>query len=169
MLLLFCSCYVKIHAQDTLDISRHRACPICICSVISAVTLETLSLCFLIHNKVCRTFVDCGLWLRPALSMQLKTSYPCVATKRRQVHSAKSIPHCPVVLCRSSSQQGCFSAITPMEICSSYRLAVTHHQYTATLATSIPHCPVVLCRSGSQQGCVSDFHLWRFALHTDGQ
>ena len=40
-----------------------------------------------------------------------------------------------------------------MEMCSSYKCAVTRHQYTAALALAncIPHCPLLLCKTGSQQ------------------
>jgi len=41
--------------------------------------------------------------------------------------------HYSVLLCKSSSQQFCVCANTTMEICSSYRCAVTQHQCTATL------------------------------------
>ena len=56
-------------------------------------------------------------------------------------------------LCKTASQQVCLSAITPMEIWSSYRCAVTQHQCTATLflAKGIPHCSVLLCKTDSQQ------------------
>ena len=52
---------------------------------------------------------------------------------------------------------GCFSAITPVEMCSSYRCAVTQHQCTAILflAKCNPPCSVLLCKTGSQQACVS--------------
>ncbi len=45
------------------------------------------------------------------------------------------------------------SAVTPMEICSSNRYAVTQHQCTAALfrAKCSPHCSVLLCKTGSQQ------------------
>ena len=47
----------------------------------------------------------------------------------------------------------CFTADTPMDICSSYRCAVTQHQCSAALfrATCNPHCSVLLCNEGSQQ------------------
>jgi len=42
---------------------------------------------------------------------------------------------------------------TPMEICSSYRCAVTQHQCTAALfrAKCNPHCSLPLCKTGSHQ------------------
>ena len=48
----------------------------------------------------------------------------------------------------------CVTADTPMELCSSYRCAVTQHQCTAALfrAKWSPHCSVLLCKTGSQQG-----------------
>ncbi len=44
-----------------------------------------------------------------------------------------------------------------MEICSSYRCAVTQRQCTAALfrAKCTLHCLVLLCKTGSQQVCVS--------------
>ena len=54
--------------------------------------------------------------------------------------------HCSGLLCRTGSQHICVTALTPTEICSSYRCAVTHHQCTATLpwAKCTPHCSVLL-------------------------
>ena len=44
-----------------------------------------------------------------------------------------------------------------MEICSSYRCAVTQQECTAALvkAKCNPHCSVMLCETGSQQACVT--------------
>ena len=60
---------------------------------------------------------------------------------------------------------------TPMQICSSYRWAVTQHQSSLALlrAKCNPHCSVLLCKTGSQHACVTTKHLCRFALHTGGQ
>ncbi len=46
---------------------------------------------------------------------------------------ATCIPHCSVLLCKTGSQQGCITAVTPLKICASYRCAVTQHQCTAAL------------------------------------
>ena len=47
----------------------------------------------------------------------------------------------------------CVTALTPMEMCSSYRCAVTQPQCTAARFRAIcsPHCSVLLCKTGSQQ------------------
>ena len=58
----------------------------------------------------------------------------------------------------------CVTADTPMELCSSYRCAVTQHQCTAALfrAKCSPHCSVLLCNTGSKAGSVSlHEHIWR--------
>ena len=62
----------------------------------------------------------------------------------------------PIVQCWSAKQahsRQCITAVTPMEICSSYRCAVTQQQCTAALfgAKCIPYCSVLLCTTGSQQ------------------
>ena len=46
-----------------------------------------------------------------------------------------------------------FTAVTPMETCSSYRCAMTQHQCTAALfrAKCIFHRSVLLCKAGSHQ------------------
>ena len=103
------------------------------------------------------------------------THHQCTATL------AKGNPHCPVVLCKSGSQQGCVSALqhwpkatlsATMQIsseilrywacthtllgnliCCSYRCAVTLHHCTAALfrANCIHHYTLLLCKPGSQQ------------------
>ena len=47
----------------------------------------------------------------------------------------------------------CVTAVTPVEICSSYRFAVAQHQCTAALfkAKCSPHCAVLVYKPGSQQ------------------
>ncbi len=69
---------------------------------------------------------------------------------------ARQLPHWSVLPCKPSSQDACVTAITPMEICSSYRCAVMQHQCLAALvrAEQLPHCSVVLCKTGSQHACV---------------
>ena len=46
----------------------------------------------------------------------------------------------------------CVTAVTPVEICSSYRCAVLQNQCTAAVvrANCILHCSVLLCNTGSQ-------------------
>ena len=60
------------------------------------------------------------------------------------------------VQCCSAKQahsRQCVTAVTPMEICSSYRCAVTKQQSTAARfrARCSFHCSVLLCKTGSQQ------------------
>ena len=57
---------------------------------------------------------------------------------------AKQAPHCSVLLCKSGSEHAYATAITPMEICPSYRCALMQTQCTAAV----------------------EIHLWKFALHT---
>ena len=66
----------------------------------------------------------------------------------------------PTVQCCSAKQghsRQCVTAVTPKEICSSYRCAVTQHQCTATLfrANCCPHCSMLLCKTGLQQVCIT--------------
>ena len=70
---------------------------------------------------------------------------------------AKCSHHCPVLLCKTGSEQACVTPNTPKEICSSYICAVLQHQCTAALvrAKCISHCSVLLCKTGSQHGCVT--------------
>ena len=70
---------------------------------------------------------------------------------------AKCTPHCSVLLCRTGSQQACVTAITPREICSSYKCAVIQQKCTAALvcAKCNSHCSVLLCKTGSQLACVT--------------
>ena len=62
----------------------------------------------------------------------------------------------PTVQCCSAKQahtRQFVTADTPMEICCTYRCAVTLHQCSAALfrAKCNPHCSVLLCNEGSQQ------------------
>ena len=62
----------------------------------------------------------------------------------------------PTVQCCSVKQphsRKVVTAVTPVEICSSYRCLVPHYKCTAALfrAKSNPHCPVLLCKTGSQK------------------
>ena len=62
----------------------------------------------------------------------------------------------PTVRCCSAMKaqsRQCVTAVTPMEICSSNRCAVTQHRWSAALfrARCNPHCSVLLCSEGSQQ------------------
>ena len=56
-----------------------------------------------------------------------------------------------------ASLQACVSAMTPMDICCSYRFTVTQHQCTTALvrAICIPQCSVLRCKTGSMQACVT--------------
>jgi len=66
---------------------------------------------------------------------------------------AKYNAHCSVLLCNTCSQQAWVTAVTPMEICSSYRCAVTQHKCSAALfrGKCNHNCSALLCKTGSQQ------------------
>ncbi len=79
--------------------------------------------------------------------------------------------HCSVLLCKTALQHACVTAVTPVNICSSYRCAVTQHQCTRALfkATCIPG---VQCCSVKQPYSIPvslQKQLWRFAFHTGVQ
>ena len=64
----------------------------------------------------------------------------------------KCIPHCPVLLCKTGSQQACVTAVTPMKICSSYRCAVASTNACSSVQGKLhSRCSVLLCKPGSQQ------------------
>ena len=69
----------------------------------------------------------------------------------------KCIPHCPVLLCKTGWQHCSVTTKTPLDICSSYRCAVSQYQCTAALVKTkcIPHCPVLLCKTGWQHCSVT--------------
>ncbi len=88
----------------------------------------------------------------------LHTGVQCCNTVALQHWSGQNA--FPTVQCCSANQahsRHCDNAVTPMEICYSYRCAVSQLKCSATLvwAKCIPHCSVVLCKTGSQQACVS--------------
>ena len=64
-----------------------------------------------------------------------------------------------MLLCKLASQQPCATAITPMEICSSYRCAVMQHNCTAALVRAkwLPCCSVLRCKLASQHACATAF------------
>ncbi len=70
---------------------------------------------------------------------------------------AKCSHRCSVLLCKTGSQQACVNATRPIEICSSYRCAVSQQKCSAALvwAKCLCHCSVLLCKTGSQQACVN--------------
>ena len=84
---------------------------------------------------------------------------------------AEQISHCSVLLCKTGSQQPCATAITPMEICSSYNCALMQHQSTAALvkAEQLSHCSVLLCKQAHSSLVPLQLHLWTSALHTGVQ
>ena len=62
----------------------------------------------------------------------------------------------PTVQCCSAMKghcRQCFIAVRPMEICCTYRCAVTQHKCSAALfrAKCTPHCSVLLCNEASLQ------------------
>ena len=67
-----------------------------------------------------------------------------------------------MLLCKTGSQHACATAITPMEICSSNRCAVSQHQCTAARfrAKCSPRCSVLLCKTGSQQAVCHYSHTY---------
>ena len=73
---------------------------------------------------------------------------------------SKQHSHCLVLLCKTDSQKSCVGAITPVEVCSSCRCAMTQNQCTETLflANIIPHCFEKLCKTGSQQVVLVQLH-----------
>ena len=70
---------------------------------------------------------------------------------------AKQLSHCSVLLCKIASQHACATAITPMEICPSYRCALMQDICTAALvrAKQLSHCSVLLCKPASQHACAT--------------
>ena len=70
---------------------------------------------------------------------------------------AKQLSHCSVLLCKIASQHACATAITPMELCPSYRCALMQDICTAALvrAKQLPHCSVLLCKPASQHACAT--------------
>ncbi len=76
------------------------------------------------------------------------------------------------VQCCSAKQahsRQCVTAVTPMEVCFSYRCAVTQHQCTAALFRANAFSTVQCC--SAEQTCSMPVslqsHLRRFALHTN--
>ncbi len=101
-------------------------------------------------------------------------AFQCCSAK--QAHSSKTgsrqaVCHCRYTcgallfmqVCSDSTQVNsyCVRSITPMEICSSYRCAVTHHKCTAALfrARRITHCSVLLCKQSHSRQCVTAITL----------
>jgi len=65
----------------------------------------------------------------------------------------KTLPTAECCSAKQAHSRLCVTAITPMEVCSSNRCAVTQHQCTSARfrAKCSPHCLVLLCKTGSQQ------------------
>ena len=81
-----------------------------------------------------------------------------VCTDSATMHCSKvqgkmESPPFSVALQNRLKNRQCFTALTPMEICSSYRCALTQHQCTAARfrAKCTLHCSMLLCKTGSQQ------------------
>jgi len=75
------------------------------------------------------------------------------APVHRNIVLGKSSHHCPVlVYAKQVHSMLSVPAITPVEICSSYRCAVTQHQCSVALllAKCNPHCSVLFCKTGAQ-------------------
>ncbi len=128
-----------------------------------------------LQNRLTAGLCQCNHICGNLLFMQVcsdKTEMHC------NIGQAKCIPHCSVLLCKTGSQHACVTAVTHMDICSSYRCAVTQQKCTTALlrAKGNPHCSVLLCKTGSQQARVTaiisvslQLQIWRFALHTGVQ
>ena len=120
------------------------------------------------HSRQCVTAVT---------PMEICSSYRCPVTQHNAQQAtlfrAKCNPHCSVLLCKRGSQQAvcchsrqCVTAVTPVEICSSYRCPVTHHMLCNTVQGKM-QSPL---QKRLTAGSVSlQLHLWRFALHTGVQ
>ena len=75
----------------------------------------------------------------------------------------------PIVQCCSAKQaqsRQCVTAVTPMEVCSSYRCAVSQHKCSAALlkAKCNPHCSVLPCKTGSKQAVCHCNHTYGVLL-----
>ncbi len=111
---------------------------------------------------------------RQLSEVALHLTHPSNALLRAKCSAAQpwwwvTAPHCSVLLCKIGCQQACVPANTPMEICSSYRCAVTQHQCTAALFRSEcnPHCSLLMCKSDSQQTvCHCSYTYEDMLLHT---
>ena len=101
-----------------------------------------------------------------------------------QVYSDQATKHCSKVQGKNavSTVQCCFAkqagsrqsvtAVTPMEICSSYRCTVTKQQSTAARFRAKMQFPLfsVALQNRLAAGSLSlQLHLWRLALHTGVQ
>ncbi len=62
------------------------------------------------------------------------------------------IPHCSEVLCKTGSQQACVTATAPMEICSSYRCAVSQLKCSATLSSGNTQSAATAIAQAATQG-----------------
>ncbi len=80
-----------------------------------------------------------------------------VCSDARPQHCSTGQGSIASLLCKTGSQHACATAITPMEICSSYRFALMQHHCTEALvrARSVPHCSMLLCKTGSQHACAT--------------
>ena len=86
------------------------------------------------------------------------SKHACAISATEALQHWSGINAIPAVQCCSAKQAHsmlCVTANTPMEICSSYRCAVMHHQTIAALfwTTCIPDCSVLLCKTGSKHAC----------------
>ena len=79
-----------------------------------------------------------------------RNSAPSASQVKIWPHALTLVKHCSA---KQAHSRQCVTADTPMEICSSYRCAVTQHKCSAALkrAKCNPHSSVLLCKTGSQQ------------------
>ncbi len=92
-------------------------------------SFPTVQCCSAYHADSRPVSLQIHLW-----RFALNTGVQCCNTNALQHWSVQNrLPQFSVQLCKTSSQQPCVPANTPMGICSSYSSAVMQHQCTAAL------------------------------------
>jgi len=128
---------------------------------------KTASLLFSapLQNRLTACLCHCNFTCGALLFIQVCSD---ATPKHCRNGQAKQLPCCSLLLCTTGSQHACATAITPMEICTSYRCAVMQHQCTAEMVRQNSF-PAVQCSSAEQAHSMLvplQIHLWRSALHT---
>ena len=80
--------------------------------------------------------------------------YRCAVTQHKALQQGSGQNAVYTVHCsaKQAHSRQCVTAVTPMEICSSYRCAVTQQSTAARFRAKCSfHCSVLLCKTGSQQ------------------
>ena len=121
--------------------------------------------CAALQNRLTAALCHCSYTYGHLLFIQLCTDAAPKHCSTGQGRTAFSL-FCAAL--QTGSQQPCATAITPMEICSSYNCALMQHQSTAALvkAEQLSHCSVLLCKQAHSSLVPLQLHLWRSALHT---